>query len=82
MQFRNEISDIETAGTFTDLQCLAWLRARELDVPKASEMLRKCLAWRKEEDFDSILEWEPPPHYLSEYPYEIVGEDYEGHPGM
>jgi len=62
------------------MYCISWLRARDLDIKKATDMFRSNLAWRESEDIDNILDWEPPSHFPTDYDYEIVGEDGEGRP--
>ncbi|KAK8785100.1 hypothetical protein V5799_008535 [Amblyomma americanum] len=66
---------------FTDAYLLRWLRARDLDVAKAGDLLRKNLLWREENKIDTIIEryeWHP---ILKQYfPGGIFNHDRDGSP--
>ncbi|KHN86630.1 CRAL-TRIO domain-containing protein T23G5.2 [Toxocara canis] len=52
-----------------DAHLLRFLRAREFDVARASEMIQKSLLWRKQHNVDKILqEFEPPAVLLQFFP--------------
>ncbi|OXA55943.1 putative SEC14-like protein 6 [Folsomia candida] len=56
-EFREKVGDILlTEDQKDDSFLIRWLRARNLDVTKAEEMLRSSLQWRQENDIDTILE--------------------------
>ncbi|OXA56176.1 putative SEC14-like protein 6 [Folsomia candida] len=68
-----------------DYYLVKWLRARNLDVSKAQEMLLTSLAWRRENRIDGILDREEddvPLKYKRIYPVAIFGDDVEGNPIM
>jgi hypothetical protein len=55
------------------MSLIPWLRDRDLNVPKALEMLQRSYERRKREDIDNILSWKPPRNYEELFPYEICG---------
>ncbi|XP_035710360.1 SEC14-like protein 2 [Folsomia candida] len=68
-------------AALVDLMFLRFLRARDLNLNKAEEMLTKYLKWREENEIDSLHAWTPPaPLSRKNYPYEITGVDKEGCP--
>jgi len=60
-----------------DVTLIRFMRAREYDLQKAEDMLRKSLKWRKE-NLDKILEWKCPQIYLDALPFRICGVDNIG----
>ncbi|CAL8125543.1 unnamed protein product [Orchesella dallaii] len=81
-QLRSDVSDLDLAGDFdTDTFYLRWIRAREWQLNKAEEMLRKNIQWRKENDINCIRKWEPECASVPvDYPIEICGFDKIGCP--
>jgi len=80
-KFRETISDLcLPSQEATDSALLAWLRARDLNISKASKMLRESLRWRKDNNIETILEWEPPARFVNEFKYDINGRDRCGRP--
>jgi hypothetical protein len=87
-QFRERFSDILKAEEHLhktlcddDYFLIRWLRARNLDLDKAEEMLRNSLKWRKENEIEGILdrpEAQVPVKYKRLYPTGVFGEDEEG----
>ncbi|OXA56178.1 SEC14-like protein 3 [Folsomia candida] len=65
-----------------DYYLVKWLRARNLDVSKAHEMLLASLAWRRENRIDGILdrEGEVPEKYKKTNPTGYFGDDEDGNP--
>lgn len=64
-----------------DFFLIRWLRARNMHVDKAEEMLRKSLAWRKETEADVILDNDDfPDKYKKKFMFGVFGEDNEGCP--
>ena len=61
-----------------DEYLVRWLRAKNLDVNKAAELLRKNLKWRKEENADSMADEKFP--QFSGFLYENRVRDKEGRP--
>lgn len=59
-----------------DFFVLRFLRARDMDVGKGTEMLRACLKWRAENGVDSILE--NPPLKTDAASYKFHREDKDG----
>lgn len=80
-QLKAAVRDVWQKELFTDAYLLRWLRARDLDVAKAEDLLRKNLLWRKEKEVDTIVEryeWHP---ILRQYfPGGIFGHDKDGSP--
>ncbi|OXA63864.1 retinal-binding protein [Folsomia candida] len=59
VQFRKNVADLSlTEEELEDDFLIKWLRARYLDLPKAAEMLRASMKWRKENEIDTLLERE------------------------
>ncbi|XP_044514813.1 SEC14-like protein 4 isoform X2 [Gracilinanus agilis] len=60
-QFRKNVQDVlAELRNPDDYFLLRWLRARNFDLQKSEAMLRKHVAFRKQEDLDNILSWQPP----------------------
>jgi hypothetical protein len=78
--FRRRILDTQLpSGHTTNQQLVRWIRARENDLDKAEEMLRKHSEWRKSHGIGpSLLLWTPPPFLTSTYPAKLIGFDGEG----
>ncbi|KAF8794832.1 SEC14-like protein 2 like protein [Argiope bruennichi] len=58
-----------------------FLKAREFDLQKAEDMLRKNIAWRKRYNVDTILTDYTPPEVLEKYyPVSFIGYDKNGFP--
>jgi len=83
LEFRKKVQDIveEDSEKGEDSYLIRWLRARNLDVKKAEEMLRASVEWRRENRVDGIIEREPIPHELAqEAPIAWCGNTVEGLP--
>lgn len=80
-EFRKKVDYIlETEDQKDDSFLIRWLRARNLDVTKAEEMLRFSMKWRKENDVDTILErHEMPEDLRSMAPIAYCGVSKEGY---
>ncbi|CAG7784805.1 unnamed protein product [Allacma fusca] len=80
--FRTQIGDLlDKLDNYQqqDLCLLRWLRARELNVDKAEEMLRKAMKWRQDNKVDSILKvWEAPIIVRDALPVRCSGTDKDG----
>ncbi|CAL8111774.1 unnamed protein product [Orchesella dallaii] len=61
---------------------LRFLRAREGDIPKAEEMLRKSLDWRKENNVSSYINWKPPTVIAEDFRFNYLGLDKDGYAVM
>ncbi|XP_001365475.1 SEC14-like protein 4 [Monodelphis domestica] len=60
-QFRKNVQDVlGELRNPDDYFLLRWLRARNFDLQKSEAMLRKHVEFRKQEDLDNILKWQPP----------------------
>jgi len=60
---------------------IRWLRARNLDLKKAEEMLRASMEWRQVNQVDGIIEREPVPEEVtSQAPIAWCGNTPEGIP--
>jgi len=75
-QFRTLTSDLNlSTEQNTDLFLLRWIRARDLNLDAAKEMLAQSLKWREENDIENILSWEPPSEFLDICALEFLGYD-------
>ncbi|ODM99132.1 SEC14-like protein 2 [Orchesella cincta] len=63
-----------------DATLLRFLRARDNNIVKAEEMLRKCLEWRKNHEISTILKWKMPTFLDEALPFEFRGVDNNGGP--
>jgi len=80
-KFRKKVYDIEIDEIEShDLQLIRWPRARNYDLDRAERMMRRAFEWRKEFDYDNILDWVPPKNYDLFFPYQISGHDEVGSP--
>ncbi|ODM98644.1 SEC14-like protein 4 [Orchesella cincta] len=78
-QLRSACSAILNTEQNEDHYLIRWLRARNMDVEKAEEMLRKSMKWRKDNEVDGILEREEVPiKYRRLFPTGDFGRDSEG----
>jgi len=59
---------------------LRFLRARDHNVDKAEDMLRKSLEWRKHHEISTILKWNMPAFLDECLPFEFRGVDNKGGP--
>ncbi|XP_059531919.1 SEC14-like protein 4 isoform X2 [Myotis daubentonii] len=59
---------------------LRWLRAQNFDLKKSEDMLRKHLEFRKQQDLDNILTWQPSEVIQRYDSGGLCGYDYEGCP--
>uniref|UniRef100_G3VS19 SEC14 like lipid binding 4 n=2 Tax=Sarcophilus harrisii TaxID=9305 RepID=G3VS19_SARHA len=60
-QFQKNVQDVLPGlPNPDDYFLLRWLRARNFDLQKSEDMLRKHVVFRKQEDLDNILNWKPP----------------------
>jgi len=59
---------------------MRWLRARNLDVDKAEEMLQASMEWREKEDIKGLATWASPDIVKNDFLYKFTGEDAEGRP--
>lgn len=75
-QFKIVTTDLEP----DEETMLRFLRAREHDVNKAEDMLRKNLQWRKDNNVISYLNYEPPPTIKDNFMFDIGPKDNEGRP--
>ncbi len=69
---KNDVTD--------DTVLIRFLRARNLDLQKAENMLRKSLEWRQSNDIDAIKKLQLPPALLKDFKYYYIGDDHEGRP--
>lgn len=81
-QFKDKMKDYLTKPEHNDRYCLRWLRARSFNVNKATEMLTKHFAWRKEFGIDTILDDYKPHAVLDAYLPKgtLYGPDKDGRP--
>ncbi|CAL8111772.1 unnamed protein product [Orchesella dallaii] len=57
-----------------------FLRARDYDLNKAEEMLRKSMKWREENDMDGCRKWIISDVVNQSFPHGCYGVDHEGRP--
>ncbi|CAG7827333.1 unnamed protein product, partial [Allacma fusca] len=63
-EFRKRLTDLDLNEEWTsDYNLIRWIRARDLDLDAAENMLRTSIEWRRENDIDQILSWDPTPEY-------------------
>ncbi|KAF4011584.1 hypothetical protein G4228_003620 [Cervus hanglu yarkandensis] len=80
-QFRENMQDVLAVLPSTDdYFLLRWLRARSFDLKKSEDMLRKHVKFRKQQDLDNILAWQPSEVVRLYEPSGFCGHDREGSP--
>ncbi|KAM7234551.1 hypothetical protein CapIbe_014709 [Capra ibex] len=80
-QFRENVQDVLAVLPSTDdYFLLRWLRARSFDLKKSEDMLRKHVKFRKQQDLDNILTWQPSEVVRLYEPSGFCGHDREGSP--
>ncbi|XP_045390421.1 SEC14-like protein 4 isoform X1 [Lemur catta] len=87
-RFQENLRDLlPTLPNADDFFLLRWLRARNFDLQKSENMLRQHVEFRKQQDLDNILSWQPLegpyPHAQVIQLYDsggLCGYDYEGCP--
>lgn len=78
--FRHQINDLKLDWfSGHNYSLMRWLRARELNVDKAENMLRQSLEWRKVRNIDSILSTTLPAFMLEQFPFQVLGFDKSGY---
>ncbi|KAK4311734.1 hypothetical protein Pmani_016790 [Petrolisthes manimaculis] len=80
VKFRERVAPLLPPHCQHDHDLLQWLVARNFNIEKAEQMLRKSLEWRKEWGADSVLEWEVPEVLSKYYPVGMCGHDKKGLP--
>uniref|UniRef100_A0A673TYJ4 CRAL/TRIO N-terminal domain-containing protein n=1 Tax=Suricata suricatta TaxID=37032 RepID=A0A673TYJ4_SURSU len=59
-QFQDNLQDVlPTLPNADEYFLLRWLRARNFGLQKSEDMLRKHIEFRKQQDLDNILNWQP-----------------------
>lgn len=80
-RFRENLQDVLlTLPKADDYFLLRWLRARDFDLKKSEDMLRKHVDFRKQQDLDHILTWQPSEVIQLYDSGGLCGYDYEGCP--
>ncbi|XP_024422723.1 SEC14-like protein 4 [Desmodus rotundus] len=80
-RFQDSLQDVlPTIPKADDYFLLRWLRAQKFDLKKSEDMLRKCLEFRKQQDLDNILTWQPSEVIQLYDSGGLCGYDYEGCP--
>ncbi|CAG7838394.1 unnamed protein product [Allacma fusca] len=81
LKFRNHISDLELSESQrSDYFLIRWLRARGNDLDGAKATLSNYLEYRRKDNIDNILLWEPPEDVRTMAPYQFLGVDSENSP--
>ncbi|XP_045682800.1 SEC14-like protein 4 [Phyllostomus hastatus] len=79
--FRDSLQDLlPTLPKADDYFLLRWLRAQKFDLKKSEDMLRKHLEFRKQQDLDNILTWQPSEVIQLYDSGSLCGYDYDGCP--
>ncbi|XP_032112781.1 SEC14-like protein 4 isoform X2 [Sapajus apella] len=80
-RFRENLQDLlPRVPNADDYFLLRWLRARDFDLQKSEDMLRRHMEFRKQQDLDNILSWQPPEVIRLYDSGGLCGYDYEGCP--
>ncbi|XP_055972515.1 SEC14-like protein 4 [Sorex fumeus] len=80
-RFRENLQDLlPTLPHADDYFLLRWLRARNFDLQKSENMLRKHVEFRKQQDLDHILSWQPSEVVERYDSGGLCGYDYDGCP--
>ncbi|XP_058388279.1 SEC14-like protein 4 [Diceros bicornis minor] len=80
-RFQENIQDLLPAlPNPDDYFLLRWLRARKFDLQKSEDMVRKHVEFRKQQDLDNILTWQPSEVIQLYDSGGLCGYDYEGCP--
>ncbi|XP_070255638.1 SEC14-like protein 4 isoform X5 [Myotis yumanensis] len=80
-RFQDNLQDLlPTMPKADDHFLLRWLRAQKFDLKKSEDMLRKHLEFRKQQDLDNILTWQPSEVIQRYDSGGLCGYDYEGCP--
>ncbi|KAM6155193.1 SEC14-like protein 4 [Rhynchocyon petersi] len=80
-KFRENLQDLlPTLPKTDDSFLLRWLRARNFDLQKSEHMLRQHAEYRKQQDLDNILSWQPREVLQLYDSGGLCGYDYEGCP--
>ncbi|ODM99123.1 SEC14-like protein 4 [Orchesella cincta] len=74
-KFRTKMAELEQ----DDYILIRFLRARNHDLDKAEEMLRKSVEWRRAKNISEFLQWKPSsPKFEDHSPFVCTGLDKEG----
>ncbi|XP_045390422.1 SEC14-like protein 4 isoform X2 [Lemur catta] len=80
-RFQENLRDLlPTLPNADDFFLLRWLRARNFDLQKSENMLRQHVEFRKQQDLDNILSWQPLEVIQLYDSGGLCGYDYEGCP--
>ncbi|CAL8125441.1 unnamed protein product [Orchesella dallaii] len=80
-EFRKRVSDVlKNKEQNEDIFLIRWMRARDLNLDKAENMLRNSLKWREENNVDKVLEVKFDPFYSHEFPCTVLSQDKIGNP--
>ncbi|XP_039717763.1 SEC14-like protein 4 [Pteropus medius] len=80
-KFRDNLQDLlPTMPKADDYFLLRWLRAQNFDLKISENMLRKHMEFRKQQDLDNILTWQPSEVIQLYDTGCLCGYDYEGCP--
>jgi len=79
VQFRDQLDGFVAMAQ--DHFLIRWLRARNLDVKKARDMLLDYMEWMNNNKNMPILkDWTPAKAVVDDFRYKIIGEDFDGRP--
>src|SRR5687768_9428990 len=67
-QFRARVGHIYPE---VDEKLITWLRARDMDLDKAEQMLRRHLVWRRNNEMESLLDWKSPKVFFPYIPLDF-----------
>jgi len=63
-----------------DIICLRFLRARDNNIDKAEDMIRRSIKWRTDKNIESYLNWKAPKVISESMHFRCTGMDNEGRP--
>jgi len=76
----DEFREIMKGEVEDERMLLRFLRARDMNVKKAEQMLRKSVDWRNSNDIDAVKKWQAPAAVTKDFKMYYCGEDAEKRP--
>jgi len=76
----DEFREIMKGEVEDERMLLRFLRARDMNVKKAEQMLRKCVDWRNSNDIDAVKKWQTPAPVAKDFNMYYSGLDAERRP--
>ncbi|CAL8080508.1 unnamed protein product [Orchesella dallaii] len=76
----NKFKEVTADLKVDDETLIRFMRAREWDLNRAEDMLRKSIKWREDNNVSSYLSYEPPEYLKEDFVFEMLPTDNEGRP--